>query len=282
MKVTSWRGIFAFITALVAGISLVSCGGGGGGTSGSTSSDTVISGVVSKGPVNGATVNGYAIENGAKGRQMGTATTGQDGSFSMNMGSYSGPMLLEASGGSYMDEATGQNTPMGSMMFRAAADNVSGSFSMSLTPMTEMAVQYMNGNYSSQMMSTANQVMGSVFGVSDIIGTKPKDVQTASKAGQENETYYGLMLAAMSQFSSTTSTDIPTIMQGMLDAMTTNNTQMLDYYTGMMSQSFTDFAMGPQNMTGMTPSSGMMSTSGITGMMGGSGGTMGNTMGSGN
>ncbi|MBZ0157066.1 MAG: hypothetical protein K8I29_12750 [Alphaproteobacteria bacterium] len=281
MKTKRWRGMPALFSALAAIVFLVSCGGGGGSSSGSVSSDTVVSGVVSKGPVSGATVNGYAIEDGAKGRQLGTATTGQDGSFSMNVGSYSGAMLLEASGGSYMDEATGQNMPMGSMLFRAAAGNVSGSSSMSLTPPTGMAVQYMNGNYSGQMMSTANQVMGSVFGVSDIIGTKPKEVQTASKAGQENETYYGLMLASLSQFASTTNSNVSSIMQDFLSAMTTNNTQMLNYYTSMMSQSFTDFTTGPRNMTGMTFSSGMMSTSGITGMMGGSGGTAGNTMGGG-
>ncbi|MBZ0157059.1 MAG: hypothetical protein K8I29_12715 [Alphaproteobacteria bacterium] len=286
MKTTVFKRMAMFFLAGVTGVLLVSCGGGGGTTSSAeatttTGSDTIVNGIVSKGPVSGATVNGYAIENGGKGRLLGSAMTGQNGAFTMNMGQYNGPMLLEAYGGSYVDEATGVSTDMGTMIFRTAMENVSGNTTMALTPMTEMAVQYMNGNYSDQMMTTANQVMGSAFGVSDIVRTLPKEVGTASTTGQENETYYGLMLAAMSRFSSTTNTDIPALMQGMLDAMTTNDTQALDYYTNMMSQSFTDFTMSPQNMTGMTFSSGMMSTSGITGMMGGYNGTYGGTTGGG-
>ena len=68
-----------------------------------------ISGIVSKGPVNGAQVCAYSINAGAVVAQIGNcATTSPSGNYTVNLGTYVGPVLLQATHGTYTDEATGQ------------------------------------------------------------------------------------------------------------------------------------------------------------------------------
>ena len=47
------------------------------------------------------------------GAELGSAPTDASGSFSVSIGSYAGPIVLRASGGSYTDEATGALTARG-------------------------------------------------------------------------------------------------------------------------------------------------------------------------
>src|SRR5450759_1511155 len=89
-------------------LAAAACGGGG------TAADNVgsgctgyISGAAVKGPVGHATITAYGINGGQMGAQIGTATTDVNGNFSMGIGNYAGPVLLQMSGGSYTDEATG-------------------------------------------------------------------------------------------------------------------------------------------------------------------------------
>lgn len=70
------------------------------GTDSTTTGGTggIVSGTVAKGPVSGATVTAYAITNGLMGAQVGGGTTDPAGNFNISVGSYSGPMMLQASG----------------------------------------------------------------------------------------------------------------------------------------------------------------------------------------
>ena len=104
---------FAFVMAI--GLALTACGGGGGGGGGSGSVTPpppppvtgTVSGTAVKGPVNGGTMTAYALSNGAMGAKIASATTNADGTFSLAMGSYAGPVMLQMTGGTYTDEATG-------------------------------------------------------------------------------------------------------------------------------------------------------------------------------
>ena len=80
---------------------VAACGGG------NTATSNVISGVASKGPLNGATVCAYAITaSGAQGAQIGNcATTDAVGNYKIDFGSYTGPVLFQATSGTYVDEA---------------------------------------------------------------------------------------------------------------------------------------------------------------------------------
>jgi hypothetical protein len=53
-----------------------------------------VGGTAVKGPVSGGTMTAYALSNGAMGAKIASATTNADGTFSLAMGSYAGPVML--------------------------------------------------------------------------------------------------------------------------------------------------------------------------------------------
>ncbi len=281
---SKWK-VFALLIIALAVTSLTACGGGGGGGSspssstGSTSGgsntptiSTIISGVASKGPIAGGNVSIYAITNGQMGNLLASTTTGQDGSFTANMGSYTSAMLVQVTGGSYMDEATGKTVQMGSMVLRTALSNAAGNVTVAVTPLTETAVQYMGNVMTTDMITLANTMMATEFGVNDIVHTMPMNVTSSTGAGNNSSTYYGLMLAAMSQMSASGNTSIPAMMSTIANSLkdtSSTGSQTLTSMMTLMSQYFTEFeTSNTNNKTGVTNMSpgGMMSTLG--GMMG--------------
>ena len=106
---------FAFLVATGLALSLAGCGGGGGG-GGSGSVVTppppvsgTVSGTAIKGPVNGATVTAYGISNGTMGAKIASSSTDAQGNFSLAMGTYAGAVMLQMTGGTFTDEASGSN-----------------------------------------------------------------------------------------------------------------------------------------------------------------------------
>lgn len=208
------RTIMAMVmTALLA----AACGGGGSITladnvgSGGTG---FVSGTVTKGPVDKASVTAYGISGGQMGAQIGTAaTTDANGNFRIDIGAYSGPVLLQMSGGSYIDEATGSPMTMaaGDVM-TAVLPSVkagSGSSGVQLTPLTAMAqamAQHLSGGMTDANIAAANTAMGNNFSVSDILHVQPMNPLLAgsgSGASQDAKNY-GMTLAAMSQYAQQT------------------------------------------------------------------------------
>jgi hypothetical protein len=70
-----------------------------------------VSGTVFLGPIQGATLRVFRVVRGERGALVGQATTAEDGSFRVGVGLSGGPFLLTASGGSFVDAASG--TPVG-------------------------------------------------------------------------------------------------------------------------------------------------------------------------
>lgn len=189
---------------------LAACGGGGGGVA--SGPQGTISGVVTKGPVRTALVSAYAISGGVKGAQIGTATTDVNGAFTMNIGAYAGPVMLQVSGGNYTDEATGSPMSMASgdvmtAVMPAVMANASTS-GIQVTPVTAMAqarAQGMAGGMSDANIAAANTAMGQYFSVSDILHTMPMNplVSGSSAGASPDARNYGITLAAMSQYAAT-------------------------------------------------------------------------------
>ena len=105
------------MTTAVASVLLASCGGGAGGQASlpgaSTVPTTAISGNVVAGPVNGATIQVFAmLPTGKAGKFLaGPFKTKIDGSWVGKIPtSAKGPFIIIASGGSYTDEFTGAKT----------------------------------------------------------------------------------------------------------------------------------------------------------------------------
>ena len=95
---------------------LAACGGGGdGGNPFFAAPPGSISGVATKGPVSGATVKAFAVSSGVAGRQIGIATTDANGAFTMAIDDHAGAVMLQLTGGTYTDEATGTTMPMASV-----------------------------------------------------------------------------------------------------------------------------------------------------------------------
>lgn len=200
------------LIVLAALLGLTGCGGGGGSSGGTTPPPPVngtISGTAVKGPVNGGTVTAYAITGGAMGSQLATATTDASGNFSMSIGTYTGPVMLQMSGGTYTDEGTGTTMTMISgdvmtavMSTVAAGATVSG---IQLTPLTSMAqtmAAHMTGGMTDANIGTANTNVGKYFSVTDILHTMPMDpLVSGSGSGSQDAINYGMCLAAMSEYA---------------------------------------------------------------------------------
>ena len=247
----------------IIGLSLLlfGCGGGSGSGDGAVSGvDGVITGTAVKGPVNGAAVSAYAINNGLMGAQIGTGTTDAQGNFSVSIGAYSGPVMLRMSGGTYTDEATGVSMAMQSgdvmtgVMPHFAAGTVMGG--VQITPLTSMAqarAQAMSGGMIPANITAANTAMGNYFSVNNILYTHPMNPLTlgsGSGATQEMRNY-GIILAAMSQYASSigmpfSSGMITTMMNdasdGFLNGMMGNTQIMMGGMGGMMGTGNTPFS----------------------------------------
>jgi hypothetical protein len=205
------RGMFGAMAMTL----LLATGCGGGGTSADapgTGGMGVISGVVTKGPVGNATVTAYGVSGGQMGTQIGMATTDASGNFTMPIGTYGGPVMMQASGGTYKDEATGLSMGMaqGDVMTAIVPSVVAGASStgVQVTPVTAMAqalAQQMSGGMTAANMATANAAVGNYFSVSDILHIQPMNPLTtgAGTGASQDARNYGMTLAAMSQYART-------------------------------------------------------------------------------
>ncbi|MEO8653249.1 MAG: hypothetical protein ABI409_03920 [Ramlibacter sp.] len=203
------------LTALAA-LLLAGCGGGGSSSIDGTGSATTpsaqgtMSGNVVKGPVSGAAVQAFALSGGVMGAQLSSAVTDASGAFKMPMGSYSGPLMLQMSGGTYTDEATGIPMTMGAgdvmtavLPTVAAGANVSGVAVTPLTAMAQAMAQHMSGGLTDANIAAANTAVGNYFMVHDILHTQPiNPLVPGSAAGATQDMMnYGMTLAAMSQYA---------------------------------------------------------------------------------
>ena len=280
---------FCRAVATTAVLALAGCGGGGGG-SGLSGGGTpppvqgVITGTVVKGPVSSASVTAYAINNGTMGARIASATTDSQGAFRLAMGAHAGPVMLQASGGSYIDEAGGISMPMMSgdvlsamLTSMTAGATVSG---VQMTPLTSMAqamAQHMSGGMSDANMASANSAVGSYFMVNDILHTRPMNplASGSGNAATQDEMNYGMAIAAMSQFAhdqgmSSSSAMVTAMMNdatdGILDGRMDGGSVMMGGMgggtmmpatagTSGLADAMADFLASMQNHSGVTAAS---------------------------
>ena len=103
---------------------------------------TTVTGAVVKGPVAGAQVCGYSVVANARGAALGSCvSTDANGHYSLSLPAGSGALWLEATGGSYTDEATSAaaSLPAGSPLATLITAN-GASVAAMLTPLTTLAL----------------------------------------------------------------------------------------------------------------------------------------------
>lgn len=187
---------------------LYGCGGGGGSGTVPAASGGTISGTAVKGPVGGGMVSAYAVTNGTMGSQLASGTTDAQGNYHLSIGAYSGPVMLQISGGLYKDEATGmtQTISPGDIMTAVIQPVTSGEAvtDIQVTPLTSMAQAMANnmvGGMTATNITAANMSVGKYFMVNDILHTHPMNplVSGSSGTATRDMKMYGMAIAAMSQ-----------------------------------------------------------------------------------
>jgi hypothetical protein len=136
--------------------------------------------------------------------------TDSQGNFSLTLDAYSGPLMLQMMGGTYIDEATGETMTMlmGDVMTAvipsvASGETISG---IQVTPLTSMAqtmAQHMSGGMTATNITAANTAVGNYFMVSDILHTAPMNplVAGSGSTATQDMMNYGIALAAMSEYA---------------------------------------------------------------------------------
>jgi hypothetical protein len=192
---------------------LVGCGSGNGGSAAASPTGSgTISGTAVKGPVDQGTVKAYAVDNGARGAQFGTAITDSSGNFSMTIPSYSGPVMLIVSGGTYTDEAGGAvMTIAANDVLTAVIPTITSGTLLSgiqITPLTSLAqamAAHMVSGMTTANITSANASIGNYFMVKDILYTMPMNplVTGSGALASQDMINYGISIAAMSQYAQT-------------------------------------------------------------------------------
>ncbi|MDP2371092.1 hypothetical protein [Rhodoferax sp.] len=202
-----------FLLSSISLLTLVACGGGSSNdTATPTPAAGVISGAVTKGPVGNTSVAAYGISNGRMGAQIASTNSDANGNFTMTIGQHAGAVMLQISGGSYTDEATGTVMAMApGHVMTAVMPSVSAGANHSgvqITPVTAMAqafAQQMTGGMTDANIAAANAAMGAHFMVGDILHVRPMNplVSGAGTGASQDAQNYGMTLAAMSQYAQT-------------------------------------------------------------------------------
>jgi hypothetical protein len=176
-----------------AAAALVACGGSG---SAAPAASSTVSGSVVKGPVDKSDVCFYQLTGGVKGAQIACVKTDATGAYTAQL-AYVGDVLVEASGGTYTDEATGASATLSEPM-QVVLSAQSGTTTGIVTPLTTVAVSLsknLSGGLTGKNFSAAASNVASQFqlGTADITKLKP-DVSSATTDA------YGRALRSVSQY----------------------------------------------------------------------------------
>jgi hypothetical protein len=240
---------------------------GGGGSSPAASISGIISGTAVKGPVGGGTVTAYAVSNGVMGSQLASATTDSQGNFQISIGAYSGPVMLQLSGGTYVDEASGATMSMssGDVMTAVIPTVTSGGTvsNIQVTPLTAMAqamANNMTGGMSDTNIAAASTSVGNFFMVNDILHTSPMNplMSDSGATASQDMKNYGMVIAAMSQSAKD---------MGMTSSSSMVTAMMKDASDGVMNGMMggTSIPLGGMG-SGMMGSAMMQSSAGTSGL----------------
>jgi hypothetical protein len=163
---------------------------------------TALSGQVVKGPVGGSTVCAYAITGGVKATATVVPCVTSDpitGNYSLGDITYVGDMIVEASGGTYKDEATGATLTLSSPL-KTMVVAQGGATTGMITPLTTIALSTTpNLNNTAFGQAAANVAAQAGLSAVNILTTAP----TYGSNGTTATNAYAAMLGAISQYQKT-------------------------------------------------------------------------------
>lgn len=230
--------------------------------------NATMSGNVFNGSMTDASVMAFALSGGTKGVQLATAPIDAAGSFMLSLGSYTGPVMLQMSHGTYIDEATGTTVTMGSADTMTAVMSSIGSGShmtgVWVTPLTSMAqarAEAMSGGMADANITSANTAVGNYFMMNDVLHTIPMNPTTPGSGtpATQDQRNCGLSIAAMAQYAKVAGLSSSAFVTAMMN----------DASDGTMNGRMggTQITMGGMMGSGGMGSGGMMqSTAGTSGL----------------
>jgi protocatechuate 3,4-dioxygenase beta subunit len=246
LEVNGRKQVIASVMMILLVFMMAACWNGGSSVDGTT-----LTGMASKGPIDAGTISAYKVVNGAKDALLGRATTDSNGNFSVNIGSYAGPVILEVTGGSYKDEAMGITTALGTTMSSIAPDT-GISTTVSVTPISDAVFQIAkaaSGGLTSTNIETAVSTMKSQLGF-DPIATVPADAASAtSAAATDAARTYAAYLGAVSQLLKDNAGK--TLAEAITDLVGAAQGTGLANNTAFQT-AINNFVTNPNNKTGLT------------------------------
>ncbi len=199
MNLSITKFIFLKIATCIGVTFIFGCGGG------STSSEVTrgtdlpliagISGSVVKGPVSNAQVCAYELTGSGKGRLIACTTSNSSGNYAFSV-SYTGDVVIEVSGGSYIDETTNANTSLTTTLTSVGSVKLGVTSQVIVTPLTQIVYRSaLLGTLTTQNFFISSSTVRSVFDL-------PHDFDLSSEQpilshGSENA--YGAALRLVSQ-----------------------------------------------------------------------------------
>ena len=244
--------IAALVLSTIAAAALMACGGGD-----SAAPLTVVSGTVVKGPVSGASVCAFDISSGSKGAAIGSCSpTDADGGYKLSLPQATGSVLLEANGGTYIDEVTAVRTSVtASSTFSSIASTTGSNVAAAITPLTTIAVNAARTAGALNPTGFRQQITN----VLTAFGLDPKlDITTTVPVTSGTTDAHGRALIAFSRLIATGST-LPNILATTQPALLQEAYKIASAST--VSSPFTVKVMGFNDYHGTLESPGTFGTS---------------------
>lgn len=168
-----------------------------------------INGNVVDGLITGAHVSIYSFNNGERGIKLGDANTDTSGAYSVEIQSRTQPILIEVSGGSYIEEAT--DTPVvlqDGQILRAIGLFKSGQdHALMVSPLTHMVTALTEYNIGIGMtvesaIQDASSIVNQFFSL-NVSSTRPIEITKENSATSTlgDDVLYGFYLAGLSHWS---------------------------------------------------------------------------------
>ena len=160
--------------------------------------------------ISGGTVSVYSFANGVRGEKLGEGTTDSVGAFNVKVYGPSQIVLVEVTGGSYVEEASGKTVTLtnGEKLSSLVDYQMEQTASTNVTPLTHMATalaefKIKNGIEVKQAMDEAFGTIKDFFGI-DSRGTNSVNI-TNEKSGPvatlSDNVLYGFYMAGMSHWT---------------------------------------------------------------------------------
>lgn len=198
------QALFQLAGISAAVLALVACGGGGSSAGAPAAAATTLSGSVVKGPVAGATVT---VKKASDGTVLKTTTTGTDGTYTLGL-DYVGDVIVEVTGGTYIDEATKASTALATPMKVVLAvkpGNVTGV----VTPLTTMAFSNAFPTAGSAVTAAAFDTRAATLAADFKLTGVNLATTVPTVSGTMND--YGKVLAGVSKYMQLNNVTLPTL-----------------------------------------------------------------------